>query len=521
MGIGVALHDVGCHHGREHAGHHQRGKHRQRRRPAKLLEELARNAAHEGRGQKHRNQCEGGGNHGQPDFVCRLHRGLERGFAHAQVALDVFHLHDGIIHQNADHQRQRQQRHHVDGKAQVMHADEGRNGRQRQRHRRHEGGPPVAQKQPHHDHGQDGPLVQQGHRAVELLLHRGDEVEGLGQLHVGVNRLEVGQGGPHGSAHFHLARTPAAGHFKADHGLAVKQGGGTRLGHGVGDGGYLVEPDALGWHVGVAPAHRQFDARQLLRRSHSGQGAQRLLTAAQVGPAAGRLQLHLLQLAAHIGGGDAQRQHALRVQLHGHLPVGPAHAGDRAHATHRQQPFGDGVVHKPAQGLVVHAGHAHRVGQHRLGGQIHFLDDGVAHIGGQVAAHALHGAAHIVHRLLHGFFEAEFGGDGHRAVLHLGVDVFQPLQGGHGVFKLAGHLGFQLGRGRTGQRGHHGDGGQVEVGKVLHLHGFEAEQAREGEHDKQHQRRNRVADGPGGDIHTGYSQNMSWLRFFNKRKWHF
>ena len=51
VGADDGLQDVRRHHGREHPRHHQAGKHGERRRPAKLLEELARNAARQCGGQ--------------------------------------------------------------------------------------------------------------------------------------------------------------------------------------------------------------------------------------------------------------------------------------------------------------------------------------------------------------------------------------------------------------------------------------------------------------------------------------
>jgi hypothetical protein len=56
-------------------------------------------------GRKDGDQREGGGDHRQADLVGRLHRRLIGRFAHAQVAHDVFDFDDGVIDQNADHQR--------------------------------------------------------------------------------------------------------------------------------------------------------------------------------------------------------------------------------------------------------------------------------------------------------------------------------------------------------------------------------------------------------------------------------
>ena len=175
-GAGFRMHDgaqqVSGHHGGEGARHDQRGKHRQRCSPAKLLEKLARYTGHEGGRQKHRDQGEGGGNHRQANFIGGLHGGLVRRLAHAQMAHDVLHLDDGVVDQDAHHQRQGQQGHHIDRKAQGMHADEGGNHRQGQSHGGDEGGTPVAQKQPDHDHRQDGAFIQQVQGALVLFCNR-------------------------------------------------------------------------------------------------------------------------------------------------------------------------------------------------------------------------------------------------------------------------------------------------------------------------------------------------------------
>ena len=94
-----------------------------------------------------------------------------------------------------------------------------------------------------------------------------------------------------------------------------------------------------------------------------------------------------------------------------------------------------------------------------------------------------HGRAHIVQRLLRGLFQAEFGGR-HRgaAVLDLGVDVLEALQRGNAVLDLARHVVFELRWRGAGQRHGDRDGGQVDVGEVLHLHGVEGQQAAKAQH---------------------------------------
>jgi hypothetical protein len=97
-------------------------------------------------------------------------------------------------------------------------------------------------------------------------------------------------------------------------------------------------------------------------------------------------------------------------------------------------------------------------------------DDRLAHVRGQVAAHARDGRAHIVDRFLHRLFETEFGGDRDHAVLHFRVDVLEALGGGDRVLDLARDVVLELGRRGARQRGGDHHRGQVDVGKVLHLH---------------------------------------------------
>ena len=113
LGLRYGFEKVSRHHRREQARDHQRRQNREHRGPAKLLEEQARHATHESRGQKHRDQRKGGGDHRHPDLGRRVGGGGTRGFAHAQMARDVFDLDNRVIDQHAHDQRQRNQRHRI------------------------------------------------------------------------------------------------------------------------------------------------------------------------------------------------------------------------------------------------------------------------------------------------------------------------------------------------------------------------------------------------------------------------
>ena len=119
-------HEVSRHHRRQQAGDQQRGQHRHRGGDAELFEDESGNPAHERRRQKHRHQGKGSRDHREADLVSRFHGGLIRRFRHLQVACDVFHFDDGVIDQNADDQRQRQQRHGIERIPQKFHREKGR-----------------------------------------------------------------------------------------------------------------------------------------------------------------------------------------------------------------------------------------------------------------------------------------------------------------------------------------------------------------------------------------------------------
>ena len=218
-----------------------------------------------------------------------------------QVALDVFDLHNRIVHQHANNQREGQQGDGVDRKAQVGHADKGGNDRQWQGHSRHQRAAQIAQEQPHHNHRQNRTLIKHDHGRIKLFGHRRHKVKSLGEFNVGVLSFEFIQGQLHGGAHLHLAGAFAAGDLKAHHGHAIEHGQRPGLGHGVFDGGYLVQAHAL------AVAQGQFQTRQFFHGLDRGQRAHGLFAAAQISPATGTFGLHLTQLARHIGGCGPQR----------------------------------------------------------------------------------------------------------------------------------------------------------------------------------------------------------------------
>ncbi|MCY1237659.1 hypothetical protein D9M72_503650 [compost metagenome] len=83
--------------------------------------------------------------------------------------LDILDLDDGIVHKDADHQRQREQRDHVEAETQQRHDREGRHKRNGHRDRRNGRGTPVAQENEHHEGGKEHALDQRMNRCLEAL----------------------------------------------------------------------------------------------------------------------------------------------------------------------------------------------------------------------------------------------------------------------------------------------------------------------------------------------------------------
>ena len=120
MGItGHGLHPHARQPGRDDKGNGQRQQHAQARIDRDRAHVRAHQAAHKRHGQQRRDHSEGGQDGGAAHFIHRTGDDFTQGFPGEKllVAVDVFHHHDGIVHQNADGKNQRKQRHAVEREA--------------------------------------------------------------------------------------------------------------------------------------------------------------------------------------------------------------------------------------------------------------------------------------------------------------------------------------------------------------------------------------------------------------------
>uniref|UniRef100_A0A0N4ZJK6 PE-PGRS family protein n=1 Tax=Parastrongyloides trichosuri TaxID=131310 RepID=A0A0N4ZJK6_PARTI len=494
--VGVLEH-IGRHQRRQQTRHHQREEDADAGGQRKGLEELADDAGHEAHGREHGDDGAGRGHDRQADLVGGLEGGVIGRLAVAHVADDVLDLHDGVVDQDADRQRQGQQRHHVQRLVHRPQDGEGRDQRHRHGRRRDQGRAPVAQEDPHHDDGQDG-AQQQGFQRGEVafldILHAGGDLFD-GQL--GVGFVDLGDLGADLFGDLDLAGLPRAQEVEGDGFLTIVAGQTAGLAPLVHHGAEIAQTDAL------AIAQRDQGFAQLIDRGGGAQGADGALSPRHGDAAAGQVVVDVGQGLADLGGGDAVGGQALRVQLDADLAVDAAGAIDLAHAAERQQGAAHLIVDEPADLFRRHGRRADDIGDQGVAGDVDALDRRFLHVLGQGAAHAAHGVAHVVGGAFGIGAQLELdGGRGH-AVGDVGIDVAHARQAGDRVLDHPRDLDFHLGRGRARTGGGDGDQGEVDVGVVVDPHPRETGDAAERQQDEQQDDRNGILDGPGGDVVHG------------------
>ncbi len=117
-----------------------------------LLVELPGEAGNECRRDKHRAEHQRRGDDRPRHFLHGLTGRFLRRLAEADVALDVFHHDDGVVHHDADGQHQAEQRQRVERETEQVHDREGADQRHRHGGQRNDRGAPGLQEQDHHQH---------------------------------------------------------------------------------------------------------------------------------------------------------------------------------------------------------------------------------------------------------------------------------------------------------------------------------------------------------------------------------
>jgi hypothetical protein len=133
--------------------------------------------------------------------------------------LDVLHLDDRVIHQDADHEGERQQGHDVEAEAEQQHRREGRHQRQGHGDGGDDRRAPVPQEQEDHQGGQDHALQEHVHRGLIAAAGLIDRRQHLGEVDVRVRLFELGDRLDHPVLGIHLGGALGLGNLKGGDGL--------------------------------------------------------------------------------------------------------------------------------------------------------------------------------------------------------------------------------------------------------------------------------------------------------------
>ncbi len=379
-------------HRRDEAGGEQREEHLHRHRDAELLEELPGDARHEAGRREDRDDGQRDRDHGEADFVGGLQRRAIGRLAHPHMAHDVLDLDDGVVDQNAGRQRNREEADEVERKSQDVHRPERREDRQRQRDRGDDGGPDVAQEQKHDDDGEDRALEQGRDRGFVIafgVLHRGVDQF---QVDIGIGRLQRVDPLLHRRRNHHVAGALRALDAERHHRLAVEAGEGAAVGDGVGDGAEIVQP-----HFAAAE-QRDHGSRQIVQRLGAGQGADRLVVLADLGAAAGEVDIGAAQALADIDGGQPRGLQPVGIERDQDLALDTADALDLGDAAHALQRAFDDVVDEIGQLLGRLARRDRGIGDDRQADHVDALDQRLGDVLRQVGAHPGDGVLDVVQR---------------------------------------------------------------------------------------------------------------------------
>ena len=135
LAVGLAA-PYGRKHRRQGERDEQRDEHRPGDRDAALVEEAADDSTHERNRHEDGDDRERGRHDGEKNLLGSFERRRDEALAHLAVAHDVLDDDDGVVDENADRERQRHQRQHVQGEAENREQNECADDRHRKRERR-------------------------------------------------------------------------------------------------------------------------------------------------------------------------------------------------------------------------------------------------------------------------------------------------------------------------------------------------------------------------------------------------
>ncbi len=264
------------------------------------------------------------------------------------------------------------------------------------------------------------------------------------ELDVGVSLLDLVDFLLHRGGDDDVALALGAPDPERDDGLAVEPGEGPRRGDGIGHDAEILEPDLA--------AHRQADHQsgKLVEGLGPGQRPDRLVAAADLGEAAGDVDIGTTQPLADVGRGQAHRLEPVGVERHQDFAVDAAdalHLGDAAHALKRPLHH---VVHEPRQPFRRLARRDRGIGDDGKVDEVDTLDQRLAvDVSRQIGPRPGHRVLDVVERAIGVRLQPELDRRDRQPVGDLRSDVADAFDAGHAVFDVFGDLDLELRRSRA------------------------------------------------------------------------
>ena len=408
---------VGRQHRVERERNEQRHRHRARDRQRERLEPLAADARHEADRHEHRENRERRRRDGEADLVGAVVRRAEMVFPHLDVPHDVLTNHDRVVDQNADRERQSEQRHRLELEAERPHRDEAREHRHRQRDTGDDGRPPRIQEQEHDEHREHGAEDQRflhvAHRVIDArsgVLHQLD-LRALGQ-----RLLDLSEPIAHHSRDVGRAVAVRLLDVDADRFLAVVERERARLLGRVLDRRHLAETRDH------AVAVRDDEVVELRRVLETAAQANRALVERTVHPANRRREVLRLQRADDLCDADVRRLQLVRIDLDGQLALHLAEDLHVGHALHRAQLARDAGIGETRELRRRQDCRRNRDRDDRPIRVVELLDDRLLHLRRQIGANGRNRVAHFLRRDVHVLAEQELDHDHRIAVVGFADD---------------------------------------------------------------------------------------------------
>src|ERR1017187_8519623 len=294
---------IRCQHGENH-GH------------GKRCEQVPGGARQQQHGHEQDADGERGDESGSGNLLCAVENGAHQRLTHGHIAMRVLDFHGGVVHQDADGQRQAAQRHHVRSLAQQVEENQRSQNGERNRDADNDSTAPASQEeQDHHagEHRRDGSLA---HHAVDGRPHEQRLVEELPHLESGrqaghdfgqqgFDVIDYRQGGRLAVSHHRqqrAARTVGA-HDAGLHRIAVP------------DLRHVFEVDR------GAIDHAQWHEVQFFHESRAGIDLNLIVLVADLGGSGPEDEVLIAQGGRDVGGGQSLGGHLYGVEIDHDLTV--------------------------------------------------------------------------------------------------------------------------------------------------------------------------------------------------------